>query len=277
MKNKKDSLFLHSPLPFQVFIQFFPATNLHPLPQANLEMAGIGVLVTYNKIHILFLSYRKENAKLIADALEFMYTPWPDNNDEYALRSQLVDLVGDYVFVAPSFETAEMHSTFAPVHVYEFTHRSKLSLFPEWMGVVHGENLVYELGIPMLAGIPLTFDATDRNVSRLFMGVYADFARSATLKVGGVTWEKFNSSHRAYLQLDANPKMAGSYHPHRMAFWNNYYPKLSQVKFEIKTVVASGTSSTATMATLVHVIIAIILATLWLQLYNPPVVRVLYS
>lgn len=225
-------------------------------------MAGKGVLASYNKTLILFLSYRKENAKLVADALEFMYTPWPDNRDEYALRSQLVDLVSDYVFVAPSFETAEMHSKFAPVHVYEFTHRSKLSFFPEWMGVVHGENLVYELGIPMLPRIPLTFDATDRNVSRLFMGMYVDFARSATLKVGGVTWENFNSTHRAYLQLDANPKMAASYHPHRMAFWNNYYPKLAQVNFETKTEVVSSASSSATMATLVHIIIAIILAML---------------
>ena len=43
-----------------------------------------------------------------------MYTPWPDKNDKYALRSQLVDLVGDYLYFAPSHEVADIHSKVAP-------------------------------------------------------------------------------------------------------------------------------------------------------------------
>ena len=78
---------------------------------------------------------------MIADALEFMYTPWPDNSDKYALRSQLVDLIGDYLYFAPSHEVADIHSRDAPVYMYEFAHRSKFSWFAEWMGVVHGSKL----------------------------------------------------------------------------------------------------------------------------------------
>ena len=189
-----------------------------------------------------------------------MYTPWPDNSDEHALRSQLSDVVADYIFVAPTFETADMHSLFAPVHVYEFTHRSKQSFLPEWMGVAHGENVVYDFGIPMLPGIPLKFDETDRNVSRIIMKMYADFATSALPKVSGVNWERFNSSHRAYLKLDANPRMAASYYPHRMAFWNDYYPKLANVTFDTKTDVISSAGTGVTIAMFVHMVS--ILATL---------------
>ena len=197
-----------------------------------------------------------------------MYTPWPDNKDKYALRSKLIDLVGDYVFVAPSLETADMHSLSAPVYMYEFAHRSKVSALPEWMGVVHGENVAYDFGIPTLPETPFKFDAIDRNVSLLIMAMYADFAKYGEPRVSGITWEKFNSSHRAYLRIDANPKMAEkAFYPRRMAFWNDYYYKLSQVKFD-DDVVSSATpgASRAVVSTavtkFVQIVLSIILAML---------------
>ena len=49
-----------------------------------------------------------------------MYTPWPDRNDKYALRSQLVDLIGDYIYFAPSHEVAEGGGvSFSPNDVLE--------------------------------------------------------------------------------------------------------------------------------------------------------------
>ena len=52
-----------------------------------------GIIVKYRS-----LFFRKKNADLLADALEFMYTPWPDNSNTYALRSGLVDVIGDKIF-----------------------------------------------------------------------------------------------------------------------------------------------------------------------------------
>lgn len=54
-----------------------------------------------------------------------MYTPWPDKNNKYALRGQLMDLFGDFVFHAPSHQSADVHSSVAPVYILEFAHRSK--------------------------------------------------------------------------------------------------------------------------------------------------------
>ena len=126
---------------------------------------------------ISFSFFREKNADLVTDALEFMYTPWPDNSDKYALRSQLIDLIGDYQYAAPSHEVADIHSKVAPVYLYEFAHRPKhASIFAEWMGVVHGEN------VPFAFGIPLWFpgyDAADKNVSMFIMAVYSNFAKPA--------------------------------------------------------------------------------------------------
>ena len=106
-----------------------------------------GIIVKYPS-----LFFRKKNADLLADALEFMYTPWPDNSNKYALRSGLVDLLGDNIFVAPSHKVADVQSQVAPVYMYEFAHRAKSSLEvrAEWMGVVHGENIPFDFGAPFL-------------------------------------------------------------------------------------------------------------------------------
>lgn len=188
---------------------------------------------------------REKNANLIADALEFMYTPWPDKSNKYALRGQLMDLFGDFVFYAPSHQSADVHSSVAPVYILEFAHRSKtVTKLPKWMGVVHGANRHYDFGIPLIPPFSSRYDADDKNVSLFIMALYTNFAKfgdPTPQPVSGVMWKRYNSSYRAYLRADSKPKMAASFAPRRMAFWNDYYPKLEQVKFDTKEYVASGT------------------------------------
>ena len=210
------------------------------------------------------LCFREDNADLIADALEFMYTPWPDNSDKYALRTQLVDLIGDYIYFAPSHEVADIHSKYAPVYMYEFAHRPQtiFNTNKKWMGVVHGDNVAYDFGIPMLQKFLPYYTADDRQVSSFIMAVYANFAKTGEptpQPVSGVTWERYNSSHRAYLRVDVNPKMAASFAPRRMAFWNDYHPKLAQVKFDTKKDVDSGASAGVTLATFLQVALGVII------------------
>ena len=49
-----------------------------------------------------------------------MYTLWPDKSDKL---TELVDLVGDEIFFAPSHEVADIHSKYAPVYKLEFAFR----------------------------------------------------------------------------------------------------------------------------------------------------------
>ena len=104
---------------------------------------------------------------------------------------------------------------------------------------VHLDNVPFDFGIP-LSPDDFRYDAADRNVSLFVMAVYVNFARTGDpipQPVSGVTWSGYNSSHRAYLRVDPNPKMASTFYPLRMAFWNHYHPKLVQLKFETKIVV----------------------------------------
>ena len=202
---------------------------------------------------ILLSIFRRKTADLIADALDFMYTPWPDNSNKYALRSQLVDLVGDYLFVAPSHEVAGIHSRVAPVYMYEFAHKPNFSIAEaEWQGVVHADNVPFDFGVPFLLHLPWLYSAADRSVSLFIMTMYTNFARSGDPSVSSVTWKRFNSSHRAYMRVETNPKMAVSFNPRRMAFWNDYHPKLTQVIFDTKKEVVSGANAIVTIKTVLQ-------------------------
>ncbi|XP_068715517.1 neuroligin-4, X-linked-like [Montipora foliosa] len=202
-------------------------------------------------------SNRKGTAHLLGNALEFMYTPWPDNNDKFALRSQLVDMIGDYLFFAPSHEVADIHSQFAPVYMYEFAHQAKFSLSrtEPWMGVPHAENVPFDFGMPLLPMFSSRYSEADRNVSLLIMAIHVNFARSGDPTLGNIPWERYNSSHRAYLKVDPNPKMAESFNPRRMAFWNDYYPKLTQVRIESDKEVISGAIRGVTIGTFLLIVI----------------------
>ena len=89
----------------QCFASPFKIKRVRQVPRIalNLGTAMASAIIVFIR-HFFF---RKKTAHLIADALEFMYTPWPDKSNEYALRSQLVDLLGDYLFFAPSHEVAD--------------------------------------------------------------------------------------------------------------------------------------------------------------------------
>ena len=129
--------------------------------------------------HFLF---RNKTAHLIANALEFMYTPWPDKSNKYALRSQLVDLLGDYLFFAPSHEVADVQSQVAPVYMYEFAQRAKTSMGADWMGVVHSENVPFDFGVPLIPMFFPFYSQADRNVSLFIITMYANFAGPAILQ-----------------------------------------------------------------------------------------------
>ena len=214
---------------------------------------------------LLFLFFRKEAADLISDALKFMYTPWPDNNDRYSLRSQLVDLASDYLFFAPAHEVADIHSEAAPVYIYEFARRpSNASLSPaEWMGVIHFDNAPFDFGIPLLPSLPSRYDAADKNVSLFIMEMYANFAKfgePTPQPVSGVTWERYNSNRKAYLRIDVNPKEDASFYPRRMAFWNDYYPKLAQFKLDTKNHVVNGANVGVAIEIFAEILLTTVLA-----------------
>ena len=114
----------------------------------NLKKALKILWITFWKFYFHIYYSRAKTADLITDALEFMYTPWPGSSNVYALRSQLLNVLSDLMFFAPSHEVAAIQSQVSPVYMFEFAHHSKVSFGSEWMGVVHANNIMYDFGVP---------------------------------------------------------------------------------------------------------------------------------
>ncbi|XP_068716110.1 pyrethroid hydrolase Ces2a-like [Montipora foliosa] len=168
-------------------------------------------------------------ATLIEDAIEFQYTPWSKKRDSLTLREMIVDIQSDYYVSAPTLEVLGFHSQKAATFMYEFSHRSKWNTAEEWKGVQHGDNTPYDFGAPFLNITSLNFTDEDKNVSRLIMSLYANFAKKGvptTSSLNGVTWTEFNKTHGLYLTIQGKPEMRANFNPRRMAFWNSYYPRL---------------------------------------------------
>ena len=169
--------------------------------------------------------------KLMEDALEFQYTPWGETADPLKLRQSIVDVLSDEWFVASSVQVCKDQSAHAPTYLFVFDYRSNNSFSAEWMGATHGVNLIIDFGFPFYnsSGL-LSHSAADKNVSQLVMNMYTNFAKLGNPTPeplpNGVQWRAFNSINLAYLHVDVSPEMRRNYQPHRMAFWNEYRPKL---------------------------------------------------
>lgn len=175
------------------------------------------------------LQDNNKTAVIIEDAIEFQYTPWSKTPDSPSLRQEIVNIMSDYYVAAPTLGVLGIHSALAPTYMFEFNHRSAESDTDAWMGVAHGENTPYVFGAPFLNSTALNFTNEDRNISRLIMTLYANFAKYGNPtphRVHGVIWDRFNTASKLYLRINNRSQMGAYYESRRMAFWNNYYPKI---------------------------------------------------
>ena len=166
----------------------------------------------------------------LLDAITLLYTPWSDQQDHIKTKVGLADAVGDFTMTAPTHTDLALHSTHAPVFLYEFAHRSNLSPRPVWKGVAHKDDTPYEFGFPLMNLTVLQqYNDADRNISDMLITLFTNFAKYGNptpQPVLGVTWEEFNSSHNAYIRIQRQLEMAVNYRPTKMAFWNNYYERM---------------------------------------------------
>ena len=183
--------------------------------------------------------------------VSFFYTPWPYTADPFKLKRGLASIITDCFFTAPVHAEMTLHSQAgAPVYFYEFSHRSKFNPSPPWKGVAHKDDTPYEFGFPLMNLTVLQeYDDTDRNVSRLVITLFTNFAKYGNptpRPLRGVTWDRFNSSHMTYMRIQAEPEMALNYRPTEVAFWNEFYPRLASKVQPSSPVQSLGVRSSAT-------------------------------
>uniref|UniRef100_A0A667ZYD9 Carboxylic ester hydrolase n=1 Tax=Myripristis murdjan TaxID=586833 RepID=A0A667ZYD9_9TELE len=184
-----------------------------------------------------------EASNVTREASIFHYTDWTDVNNGRKNRDTLGFLVGDQLFNCPVLEFAQsaepkqlntinfccrysQHG--GKTHFYMFDHRSTKNSWPEWMGVMHGDEIEFVFGLPLNA--TLGYSQKDVNVTRKLMRHWANFAKTGNPSIGGVDWPKFTPEGQEYVTLNSNPpETKRMLKAQECRLWNSLTPKIQQV------------------------------------------------
>ncbi|CAN8002322.1 unnamed protein product, partial [Ixodes hexagonus] len=92
------------------------------------------------------------------------------------LRSAISSCIADYFMVCPSHVFAEGVSKYGvPVYFYQFDYRTKSSVHPPWMGVIHTAELNYLFGEPFATS---WYTDKEREFSKTMVAIWATFAKT---------------------------------------------------------------------------------------------------
>lgn len=237
--------------------EFMPADPMTMLEEADLT--GIDILVGSNKdegTYFLlydFIDYFEKDAptslpraKFLEimntifnkhseperETIIFQYTNWENVNDGFQNQYQVSQAVGDHFFICPTNEyAAGMTARGASILYYYFTHRTSTSLWGEWMGVLHADEIEYIFGQPL--NNSLQYRDRERELSRRMVQAVSEFARTGNPALDEEGWPEYTTENPIYRIFNAE---GDGKHPREnfgkgpmasaCAFWNTYLPRL---------------------------------------------------
>ena len=116
-----------------------------------------------------------ENVSLVSELVEYIYmsSSLPSERDDH--HTALEKVLQDLCLVCPMYPTAIPFVDHSDVFMYSFEHRTSVTTFPEWMGVVHASELDLVFGRPVdKEGL---FTDQERHLSNVMMTAWANFAK----------------------------------------------------------------------------------------------------
>jgi len=111
--------------------------------------------------------------------VQFQYTYWVDpENDEKNINA-LDMATSDSQFICPLNQFGRRYSTLGlPVYAYYFTERYRSNPWPEWMGVLHGDEIFFVFGEPFKCRD--NFTDAERALSRQMIAYWTNFAKTGS-------------------------------------------------------------------------------------------------
>ncbi|XP_054708197.1 neuroligin-2-like [Uloborus diversus] len=177
------------------------------------------------------------------------YTDWtrPVQHPVSILDATL-EALGDGLTVAPIIKAGNLHSkTRSKTYFYVFGYQTENGDFPQRFGCVHGEELAYLFGAPLvgtLSHFSKNYTKSEMSLSEAVMSYWINFAKSgdpnitphqeleslASDKARGrfekFVWAQYETVHQKYLLIGLKPKAKDHYRAHRLSFWLNLIPQL---------------------------------------------------
>ncbi|XP_059621539.1 neuroligin-1 [Phlebotomus argentipes] len=160
------------------------------------------------------------------------------------IRDETMEALSDAQIVAPISQTANIHSAdHRNSFLYVFEYQSKFGDYPQRQGCIHGEDLPYVFGAPLVGGFshfPRNYTKAEIALSEAVMLYWTNFIRTGNpneqqdlfdgkqekLRIKNIEWFPYDTVHKKFLNLDLKPKLKNHYRAHRLSFWLNLVPDL---------------------------------------------------
>lgn len=176
------------------------------------------------------------NNQLVVEAVNFVYRPYPPNNNQSALRDKLIQYSTERKYAAPTILMATQMSKRSDVYMYRFDMRARtmavLGGYPDWVGVPHKFDLIFVWGLPYWAMLPnnTQWDSTDKRIADIVMTLFMNFAKYGNPTQTGlyIRWDKFTAQEPGILVIDRAFSMTDKSDMNFVAyqFWNDFYPRV---------------------------------------------------
>lgn len=149
--------------------------------------------IALNTLFFYYPQYRQElNSTFGIDAISFQYTDWASVSldDSAANLAGLDAAVGDSNFVCPLNRFAEAYADAGlPVYVFFFTEPYASNSWPGWMGVMHGDEILFMFGHVLRDSSvrsgrwPIAYTPAEKELSRRMMTYWTNFAKTGYISI----------------------------------------------------------------------------------------------
>ncbi|XP_023936220.2 neuroligin-4, Y-linked isoform X2 [Bicyclus anynana] len=163
------------------------------------------------------------------------------------IRDETLEALSDAQVVAPTVLTADTHSALRRnSYLYVFDYQTKYGDYPQRQGCIHGEELPYIFGAPLVGGLahfPRNYTKSEVALSESVMLYWGNFAKTGNpneaqesdpiragrqerVRMKNIEWTAYEAVHKKYLNIDIKSKLKNHYRAHRLSFWLNLVPDL---------------------------------------------------
>jgi len=184
-----------------------------------------------------------EESDLMKEAILYQYTNHSVPDSTRSIEKQWLDLVTDSWFNAPAVHMAKaLVRGGSPVRLYQFSHRTELTLYPEILGITHGEEIPYVFALAWAnhegtLKIASSYNAVERGLSLAVVLLWTNFVKYGSPGISDpriptandVNWPAFTTDGEEYLVIDLEePRVESKLEADRVVFWEDFLPSLAK-------------------------------------------------
>ncbi|KAB0798088.1 hypothetical protein PPYR_09081 [Photinus pyralis] len=191
------------------------------------------------------------------------YTDW-ERTVQHPIntRDAAVAALSDAQFVAPLVQTGDLLSAKPPqpgqehtgprTFFYVFDYQTKDGDYPQRMGTVHGEELPYVFGAPLIDGFshfPRNYTKFELSLAEAVIIYIANFARTGNPndhskqesglaasreknRFRSIVWDEYDAVHQKYLEIGMKPRLKNHFRAHQLSVWLRLIPELHRAGME---------------------------------------------